>query len=58
MHSIRDVHRLLGEGVTEAWIRKWIRVLGLGRKCGWAVILSDSEVNMLREKLSGRQKAA
>ncbi len=56
MYSIRDV--ALRVGASEAWVRKWIRVMGLGRKIGWAVILNDRDIQVLKGKLHGHQKAA
>lgn len=53
MYSIRDIVNLIGPGCTESWVRKWVRILGLGQKVGWAVILTDVDVNKLREKFFG-----
>ncbi len=56
MYSIREVAQELG--VTESWVRKWVRLLGLGAKVGWAVILDVNDMNMLRKRLHGSQEAA
>ncbi len=56
MYSIREVAARVG--ATEAWVRKWIRVLGLGEKVGWAVILGEKDIEVLRRKLNGDQEAA
>lgn len=58
MYSIRDV--ALRVGATEAWVRKWIRLLRLGKKVGWAVILDEGDIKMLRARreLNGHKEAA
>lgn len=46
MYSVRDVARMLRRG--EPWVRKWIGKKGLGHRIGHAVILNDSDLNVLK----------
>ena len=50
MHSIRDAAKAIG--CSEPWARKWIRIMNLGKKVGWAVILTDEDVLTLKEKFT------
>jgi len=58
MYSIGQAAERLG--VTYHWAHRQIRRRGRGRKVGWGVVLSDSDLIEL-EKVApknGRQKAA
>lgn len=59
MYSIGEAVRRLG--CSDPWVRKWVRLLGLGQKVGWAVVLSPDDIEQLEKKkatLNGNQKAA
>lgn len=59
MHSIGQAAEKLG--VSYHWTHRQVKRQGLGRKVGWGVVLSDSDLVELRkakEKTNGRQAAA
>ena len=44
---------------TEPWVRSWIKKRKLGRKCGWAIILSDEDYQeLLRIKNGNKESVA
>lgn len=59
MHSIGQAAEKLG--VSYHWAHRQVKRRGLGRKVGWGVVLSDSDLVELRkakEGTNGRQAAA
>lgn len=55
MYSIGEVAAMLG--LKYNCVHRWVRQEGLGRKVGWGIVLSDSDVEKLKGK-NDRQKAA
>lgn len=47
-------------GVKYQWAHRWVRLLRLGRKVGWGVVLDESDLTELERKRdeNGRKKAS
>lgn len=48
-------------GVKYTWVSRWVKKKGLGQKCGWGVVLSEDDLEVLRtcgRLRNGDQKAA
>lgn len=54
MHSIGEAAREVGK--PEYWVRYLVKTRGLGQKVGWAIVLSDSDLKILRESAHGSEE--
>lgn len=55
MYSVSEVARKLG--VPDKRLYRWIREEGVGTKVGFAVILSDADIIVLRRRIEERVAA-
>ena len=48
MHSVSEAAREVGK--PEKWVRYRLSILRLGKKVGWGIVLSDSDVKKLKQQ--------
>jgi len=53
MISVTELSQELG--IPYKRLNRWIHEFGLGTKVGWALILTEDEVEMLKQKLAARK---